>query len=110
MADEKVRPQVDFELLKEVLDVVRPSLQADGGDCVLVGVDDEGVVTLELTGACAGCPLSSVTLGMGIERILKEHVPGVTAVKALEPEPQPFQHSTFGSLAADDEDDIPSLL
>lgn len=73
---------VDIELLKSVIDIVRPSLQADGGDCSLIGVDDDGVVTLELTGACSGCPLSSVTLGMGIERILKEHVPGVTKVQA----------------------------
>ena len=46
-----------------------------------MGVDDEGVVKLELQGACAGCPMSSLTLSMGIERILKEHVPGVTRVE-----------------------------
>lgn len=74
---------VDEELLKQVLDAVRPSLQADGGDCELVGVDDEGVVSLELTGACAGCSLSDLTLSMGIERVLTEHVPGVTRVQAV---------------------------
>ncbi|MCI1665640.1 MAG: NifU family protein [Atopobiaceae bacterium] len=74
---------VDEELLKQVLDAVRPSLQADGGDCTYVGVDDDGVVSLELTGACAGCPMSQMTLSMGIERILKEHVPGVTRVEAV---------------------------
>lgn len=74
---------VDMELLETVLDAVRPSLQADGGDCALVGVDDDGVVTLELTGACAGCSLSEMTLSMGIERVLREHVPGVTRVQAL---------------------------
>lgn len=84
MAEEKVATgPVDMDLLTKVLDVVRPSLQADGGDCNLVGVDEQGVVTLELIGACSGCPLSSVTLGMGIERILKEHVPGVTKVEAV---------------------------
>ena len=68
------------ELLKKVLEEIRPNLQADGGDMEYVGVDDEGVVKLELQGACAGCPMSSLTLSMGIERILKEHVPGVTRV------------------------------
>jgi Fe-S cluster biogenesis protein NfuA len=48
-----------------------------------VGVDEDGVVSLELTGACAGCPMSQMTLSMGIERVLKEHVPGVTSVEAV---------------------------
>lgn len=74
---------VDRELLKVVLDAVRPSLQADGGDCTLVGVDGDGVVSLELTGACAGCSLSEVTLSQGIERVLIENVPGVTRVQAV---------------------------
>lgn len=74
---------VDEILLNKVLDVVRPNLEADGGDVTLVDVDDEGVVSLELTGACAGCPMSQMTLSMGIERVLKEHVPGVTAVRAV---------------------------
>jgi Fe-S cluster biogenesis protein NfuA len=74
---------VDVELLKVVLDAVRPSLQADGGDCEFVGVDDAGVVSLELTGACAGCSLSDVTLSQGIERVLKDNVPGVTRVQAV---------------------------
>ncbi|WP_066306621.1 NifU family protein [Atopobium deltae] len=70
-------------LLRETLEIIRPSLIADGGDMELVGVDDDGVVTLRLTGACMGCPLSSLTLGMGIERILRDHVPGVTRVEAI---------------------------
>lgn len=74
---------VDKDLLEVVLGAVRPSLQADGGDCTLVGVDEDGVVTLELTGACAGCSLSEVTLSQGIERVVKENVPGVTSVRAL---------------------------
>lgn len=74
---------VDVELLRVVLDAVRPSLQADGGDCELVGVDENGVVSLELTGACAGCSLSDVTLSQGIECVLKDNVPGVTRVKAV---------------------------
>ena len=73
----------DEKLLLEVLEQIRPNLQADGGDMAYVGVDDEGVVSLELQGACAGCPMSQLTLSMGVERILKEHVPGVTRVVAV---------------------------
>ena len=69
---------VNEQLLLAVLDEIRPNLQADGGDMEYHGVDDDGVVSLELTGHCAGCPMSQLTLSMGIERILKEHVPGVT--------------------------------
>ena len=74
--------KVDEVLLKETLEIIRPSLVADGGDMDYLGVDEDGVVTLRLTGACAGCPMSSLTLSMGIERILREHVPGVTRVQA----------------------------
>ena len=58
-----------------VLELIRPSLQADGGD-----VSDDGVVTVELQGACKGCPMSQMTLANGVERILKERIPGVTKV------------------------------
>ena len=71
---------VEREEVLAVLDLVRPSLIADGGDVSLVDIDEDGVVTVELTGACKGCPLSALTLANGIERILKERVPGVTAV------------------------------
>ena len=74
---------VNEELLKQVLEQIRPNLQADGGDMNYIGVNEEGEVSLELTGACAGCPMSQLTLSMGIERILKEHVPGVTRVEAV---------------------------
>lgn len=63
-----------------VLDLIRPSLQADGGDVKLVDVDENGVVSVELQGACTGCPMSQMTLANGVERILKERVPGVTKV------------------------------
>ena len=59
-----------------VLELIRPSLQADGGDVKLV----DGVVTVELQGACKGCPMSQMTLANGVERILKERVPGVARV------------------------------
>lgn len=72
---------VNRELLEATLNVIRQSLQADGGDVALIDVTDDGVVTLEMQGACAGCPLSSFDMSEGIERILTEHVPGVTAVR-----------------------------
>ena len=72
---------INRELLEATLDVIRQSLQADGGDVELIDVDDEtGTVTLEMQGACAGCPLSSFDMSDGIERILCEHVPGVKRV------------------------------
>jgi len=71
------------EKVKEALDKVRPSLQADGGDVELIGVDDKGVVRLRLTGACSGCPMATMTLKRGIEKTLKEEVPGITAVESL---------------------------
>ena len=73
--------EVDMDVLAETLEYIRPALQADGGDMVLSGVED-GVVQLELVGACGGCPLSQMTLTAGIERILIDRVPGVTAVEA----------------------------
>ena len=72
---------VNKELLEKTIDVIRQSLQADGGDIVLVDCDDDGVVTLEMQGACAGCPLSSYDMSEGIERIPREHVPGGTKVQ-----------------------------
>lgn len=66
--------------VKEVLELIRPSLIADGGDVELIEVRDDGTVVVELQGSCKGCPLSSLTLANGIERILKERVPGVVAV------------------------------
>lgn len=71
---------IDKEQVARVLDLIRPSLQADGGDVALVDVAEDGVVTVELQGACKGCPMSQMTLANGVERILKEHVPGVTKV------------------------------
>ena len=73
--------KINRELLEVTLDIIRQSLQADGGDVELIDVDDEtGTVTLEMQGACAGCPLSSFDMSEGIERILREHVPGVKRV------------------------------
>ena len=72
---------VNRELLESTVNVIRQRLQADGGDLALIDVNDEGVVTLEMQGACAGCPLAAYDMSEGIERILIEHVPGVTRVQ-----------------------------
>ena len=72
---------VNRELLESTINVIRQSLQADGGDLALIDVTDDGVVTLEMQGACAGCPLAAYDMSEGIERILIEHVPGVTRVQ-----------------------------
>ena len=71
---------VDKNDVTAVLELIRPSLQADGGDVRFVDVDEDGVVSVELQGACKGCPMSQMTLANGVERILKERVPGVTKV------------------------------
>ena len=69
--------------VEKALAKVRPSLQADGGDVELIEVNDEGVVTVRLTGACGGCPMATMTLKAGIERVLKEEVPEVKRVEAV---------------------------
>lgn len=71
---------VDKNMVAEVIELIRPQLQADGGDIDLIGVDDEGVVTVELQGSCKGCPMSQLTLAYSVEAVLKENVPGVTRV------------------------------
>jgi len=70
------------EKVEAALQKVRPSLQADGGDVELVDVDDDGLVKVRLMGACGGCPMSQMTLKMGIEKILKQNVPEVKSVEA----------------------------
>jgi Fe-S cluster biogenesis protein NfuA len=71
------------EQVESALEKVRPSLQADGGDVQLVAVDENGVVKVMLKGACAGCPMSQMTLKMGIEKILKQSIPEVTSVESV---------------------------
>lgn len=66
--------------VEEVLNQVRPALQADGGDVELVDVSEEGIVSVRLTGACGSCPMSTMTLKMGIERTLMENIPEVKEV------------------------------
>jgi Fe-S cluster biogenesis protein NfuA len=71
------------ERIEQALTKIRPALQADGGDVELVDVAANGVVKVRLKGACGGCPMSQLTLKMGIERILKKEVPEVTSVEAV---------------------------
>lgn len=70
--------------IAEVLELIRPSVQSDGGDLELVDVTPDGVVEIRLHGACVGCPSSSMTLQDGIERNLRRCVPEVKAVRAVE--------------------------
>jgi Fe-S cluster biogenesis protein NfuA len=72
-----------LEEVKKVLEMIRPNLQADGGDVELVEVTAEGVVKVRLVGACGHCPMSTMTLKMGIERTLMEQVPGVKEVVSV---------------------------
>ena len=72
------------EKVKEIIETVRPALQNHGGDVELVGTDDDNTVKVRLQGACQGCPGAVMTMKMGIERILKERVPQVKEVIAVE--------------------------
>jgi Fe-S cluster biogenesis protein NfuA len=71
------------ERVQEAIDKIRPMLQRDGGDVELVEVKD-GIVTVRLRGACAGCPMSQITLKNGIEKFLKREIPEITAVQAAQ--------------------------
>lgn len=66
--------------IEEVLDKIRPSIQADGGDVELVSIRDDNVVEVRLTGACKGCPMSTLTLKAGIERVIKQEIDEVKEV------------------------------
>ncbi|OGP50428.1 MAG: hypothetical protein A2Y79_05895 [Deltaproteobacteria bacterium RBG_13_43_22] len=70
------------EKIQEALNKIRPQLQADGGDVELVDVSDTGQVKVRLTGACGGCPMSQMTLKMGIEKFLKQQIPEVASVES----------------------------
>lgn len=72
------------ERVQKVIDTIRPQIQGDGGDVEFVDIDDNNVVTVRLTGACVGCPMAQLTLKGGIERIVKQQVPEVTAVEAAD--------------------------
>jgi Fe-S cluster biogenesis protein NfuA len=73
-------PHTVKDRVQGVLNLIRPAVQADGGDIELVDVSEAGVVSIRFHGACHGCPSSTMTLHMGIERNLREKVPEVTSV------------------------------
>lgn len=81
-ATEVAVADVDMDALLETIEYIRPALQADGGDLVLLGVDG-GTINLQMVGACGGCPMSMMTLKAGIERIMFDRVSGVTEVNAI---------------------------
>jgi len=87
---------IDEAKLDEALNYIRPAVQADGGDIVLLGSDD-GIVDLQMVGACGGCPLSMMTLKAGIERILMDRVPGVKEVRASADAPGTLEEATSSS-------------
>jgi Fe-S cluster biogenesis protein NfuA len=80
-------PQDAVESLREhverILAMIRPTIQEDDGDVELVDVTEDGVVCIRFLGACVGCPSSSMTLQVGIEKVLKEHIPQVREVQAV---------------------------
>ena len=71
------------EKIEAALDKIRPVLMADGGNVELVDASDEGVIKLRLTGACGGCPMATMTLKQGVERVLREELPEVKEVIAV---------------------------
>jgi Fe-S cluster biogenesis protein NfuA len=71
---------INRENVEKVLDKVRPAIQSDGGDVVLVNIREDNVIEVRLTGACSGCPMSTLTLKAGIERVLKDEIPEVKEV------------------------------
>ena len=74
---------ITLEAVEKVLDEIRPAIQMDGGNVELVEITDAGVVKLEMVGACGGCPMASLTLKAGIERLLFEHFPDLLGVEAV---------------------------
>ncbi|NLB34769.1 MAG: NifU family protein [Elusimicrobia bacterium] len=73
---------INKEEVLAALEDIRPALQADGGDLELVEITEDGVVKVRLKGACAGCPMSQMTLKSGVERVLKERIPQVKSVES----------------------------
>ncbi|HLV31018.1 MAG TPA: NifU family protein [Chitinispirillaceae bacterium] len=69
------------EQVQEIINEIRPNLQADGGDIELVDVTEDGIVKVRLRGACSGCPGAAMTLKMGVERVLKARIPEVKSVE-----------------------------
>jgi len=71
------------EKVQAAIDKIRPALQKDGGDVILVDVTEEGIVKVQLTGACKGCPMSQMTLKEGIEKFVKSEIPEIVSVESV---------------------------
>ena len=71
------------EKVQTAIEKIRPMLKADGGDVELIDVSENGIVQVRLQGACSGCPMSQMTLKNGIEKIIKQEVPGIKAVESV---------------------------
>jgi Fe-S cluster biogenesis protein NfuA len=74
---------ISEEEVEDALDEVRPSIQADGGDVILDEITDDNVVKVQLVGACVGCPMSTMTLKQGVEKVLESNIPEIEEVKAV---------------------------
>ena len=72
------------EQVRKVIDLIRPAVQADGGDIEFVDIDEDRNVLVRMHGACVGCPSSDMTLRIGIERSLRERIPEVAGVRTVE--------------------------
>ena len=81
--DEKTDVKSIHQKVEEALQVIRPYLEADGGDVKILDISDRGIVRLELLGACGTCPMSTMTLKAGVEEAIKRAVPEVTGVEAI---------------------------
>jgi Fe-S cluster biogenesis protein NfuA len=81
-ADRVQKGDIMKEKVEEVINKIRPMLKADGGDVELVDVGEDGIVKVRLQGACAGCPMSQMTLKNGIEKLLKKEIPEVKSVES----------------------------
>ena len=72
-----------IDKVKAAIDKIRPALQKDGGDVILIDVTDDGIVKVQLTGACKGCPMSQMTLKQGIEKFVKSEIPEIISVESV---------------------------
>jgi Fe-S cluster biogenesis protein NfuA len=88
-----------YERVDKALDEIRPYIHSHSGDVNIVDVSDDGVVKLQMVGTCDSCPMSLMTLRLGIERILKEKVEGVKQVLSIKPDD--FDYSLFGVIKSD---------
>lgn len=71
------------EQVRKIINLIRPAVQSDGGDLELVNITPAGIAQIRLHGACVGCPSSTMTLQLGIERNLKDHLPAIKGVEAV---------------------------